>query len=170
MPMRKLISSSPWPKSNFGYLFVFELLLLRGFSWLHVFLEYGVILVPTRLCLIRKPGRRIDLSEEAEGKSLQKFEQVNNRGITVNSAFTPSANVLAAVNKTREMLYFIKRSFTCLTNEICVPLCIVLVRPHLEYAIQANCPHFIKDINHLERIQQATRWVKGLNSSPKQSP
>ncbi len=90
---------------------MFELLLLRGFSWLHVTLEYGVILVPTRLRLIRKPGRRIALSEEAEGKSLQKCEQVNNLGITVNSAFTPSANVLAAANKARGMLYFIKRSF-----------------------------------------------------------
>ncbi len=35
--------------------------------------------------------------------------------------------------------------------------------PHLEYAIQANCPYLKKDINHLERIQRAaTRWMKGL--------
>ncbi len=37
------------------------------------------------------------------------------------------------------------------------------MRPHLEYAIQANCPYLKKDINHLERIQRAAkRWVKGL--------
>ncbi len=37
------------------------------------------------------------------------------------------------------------------------------MRPHLEYAIQANCPYLKKDIYHLERIQRAaTRWVKGL--------
>ncbi len=63
------------------------------------------------------------------------------------------------------MLYFIKRSFACLTNEIFVPQCSALVLPHLEYAIQANCPCLKKDINHLERIQRAaTRWVKGLRS------
>ncbi len=61
------------------------------------------------------------------------------------------------------MLYFIKRSFTCLTKEIFVPLYSALVRPHLQYAMQANCPYLIKGINQLERIQRAaTRWVKGL--------
>ncbi len=81
----------------------------------------------------------------------------------MNSAFTPSANALNAANKARGMLYFIKRSFTCLTKEIFLPLYRVLMRPHLEYAIQANCPYLKKDIYHLKRIQRAsTRWVKGL--------
>ncbi len=63
------------------------------------------------------------------------------------------------------MLYFIKRSFACPPNEIFVSLYSALVLPHLEYAIQANCPYLIKDIIHLERIQRAaTRWVKGLRS------
>ncbi len=68
-----------------------------------------------------------------------------------------------AANKARGMLYFIQRSFTCLTKEIFVPLYSALVRPHLEYAIRANCPYLKKDIKHLERIQRtATRWMKGL--------
>ncbi len=46
-------------------------------------------------------------------------------------AFTPSATVLAADNGARGMLYFIKRSFTRLTNESFVPLYSALVRPHL---------------------------------------
>ncbi len=81
----------------------------------------------------------------------------------MNLAFTPSANVLTAANKARGMLYLIERSFTCLTKAIFLPLYRALVRPHLEYAIQANCPYLKKDIYHLERIQRAaTRWVKGL--------
>ncbi len=71
---------------------------------------------------------------------MTKCKQVNDLGITVNSAFTPSANVLTAANKARGILYLIKRSFTCLTKEIFVPLYRALVRPHLEYAIQANGP------------------------------
>ncbi len=46
-----------------------------------------------------------------------------------------------------------------------MPLYRAMARPHLEYAIQANCPYLKKDINHLERIQRAeTRWVKVLKS------
>ncbi len=66
--------------------------------------------------------------------------------------------------KQGEMLYVIKRSFTCLTKEIFVPLYSALGRPHLEYAIQATCPYVNMNICHLERMQRAvTRWVKGLS-------
>ncbi len=52
------------------------------------------------------PDRRLVLSEEVEGKLMTKCEQINDLGMTVNSAFTPSANVLAAANKARGILYF----------------------------------------------------------------
>ncbi len=94
---------------------------------------------------------------------MTKCEHINDLGITVNSAFTPSVNVLTAADKARGMLYFIKRSFTCLTKEIILPLHRALVRPHLAYAIQANCLYLKKDTCHLERIQRtASSWVKGL--------
>ncbi len=71
--------------------------------------------------------------------------------------FTPSAKALTAADKARRMPYFIKRSFTCPTI---ILLYRALVRPHIEYAIQANCPYLEKDIYHMERIQGAvTRWV-----------
>ncbi len=38
-----------------------------------------------------------------------------------------------------------------------------LVRPHLEYAMPANCSYLKRDTHHLERIQwAATRHVKDL--------
>ncbi len=84
------------------------------------------------------PDDHLAPSEEANGEQVTKCEQINDLGITVTPAFTPSANVLTAANKAWGMLYFIKRSFTCLTKEIFVPLYRALLRPHLEYAIQAN--------------------------------
>ncbi len=52
---------------------------------------------------------RLVISEELDGSLMTKCEQINKLGITVNSALTPSANVLTAANKAREMLYFIKK-------------------------------------------------------------
>ncbi len=60
------------------------------------------------------PDLLIALPEEAAGKSLQKCKLINDMGITVNTAFTPSANVLAAANKARGMLCFIKERFSYL--------------------------------------------------------
>ncbi len=91
---------------------------------------------------------------------MTKCEQINDLGITVNSAFTPSANVLTAANKVRGILSFIKRSFTCLTKEIFVPLYSALLRPHLEYANQANYP-FPKQ-GHIPPRKNTTGWVKFL--------
>ncbi len=88
-----------------------------------------------RLSMGGTPDLRIALPEEAAGKSLLECEQIKDLGITVKTAFTPSANVLAASNKARGMLHLIKRSSTCLAKEIFVPLYSALVRPHLEYAI-----------------------------------
>ncbi len=67
------------------------------------------------------PDDRLILSEGANGEQMTKCEQINDLGITVNSAFIPSANVLTAANKARGMLYFLKRLFTCLTKEIFLP-------------------------------------------------
>ncbi len=53
---------------------------------------------------------------------MTKCKQINDLGVTVNSAFTPSVNVLTAANKARGMLYLIKRSFASLTKEIFLPL------------------------------------------------
>ncbi len=49
------------------------------------------------------------LSDAVNGELVTKYEQNNDLGITVNSAFTPSVNVLTAENKARGLLCFIKR-------------------------------------------------------------
>ncbi len=76
------------------------------------------------------------------------------------------ANVPTAAIKARGVLYFMKRSCSCLAKEAIVPLFIALMRPHVECVIQANCSYLGSDIYNLERIQRATTgWlqcVRGL--------
>ncbi len=53
------------------------------------------------------------------------------------------------------------------TQPLCCAKCCALVRPYLEYAMEANGPTPRADINQLERVQWlATRLVRGLRHVP----
>ena len=57
----------------------------------------------------------------------------------------------------------IRRNITYKENSFIVPLYKAIVRPHLEYVIQAWNPHLRKDIDMLEKIQRrATKCIPGL--------
>ena len=54
----------------------------------------------------------------------------------------------------------IKRTFTCKSEEIILQLYKSLVRPRLEYCVQAWYLHLRKDIDLLEKVQKrATRLI-----------
>ena len=94
-------------------------------------------------------------------------DRARDLGIVSNSSFTPSAQCAEAARKARGVLQLIRRSFVDLTPAIFKPLYSALVRPHLEYAVQAWCPYLVKDVNGLERVQRAaTRMVPGLKRLP----
>ena len=57
----------------------------------------------------------------------------------------------------------IRRNITYKEKSLIVPLYKAIVRPHLEYCIQAWNPHIRKDIDMLEKIQRrATKLIPGL--------
>ena len=53
----------------------------------------------------------------------------------------------------------IKRTFTYKSEEIILQLYKSLVRPRLEYCIQAWCLHLRKDIDLLEKVQRRATWL-----------
>ena len=63
------------------------------------------------------------------------------------------------------MLGFINRNFSFKNKDVILPLCISLVRAHLEYAVQFCSPHHAKDIAKLEAVQRrATKVTTSLRN------
>ncbi len=67
-----------------------------------------------------------------------------------------------AASKGNQVLGMIRRNITFKEKSLIVPLYKAIVRPHLEYCIQAWSPYLRKDIDMLEKIQRATKLIPGL--------
>ena len=68
-----------------------------------------------------------------------------------------------AASKGNQVLGLIRRTITYKEKQLIVPLYKAIVRPHLEYCIQAWRPYRKKDIDKLERIQRrATKMIPEL--------
>ena len=59
-----------------------------------------------------------------------------------------------AAMKGNQLLGMIKRNITYRERKLMIPLYKAIVRPHLEYCIQAWRPHLRKYIDKFERVHQ----------------
>ena len=84
-------------------------------------------------------------------------------GVTISADMKVSEQCGIAASKGNQILGLIRRNITYKGKNLIIPLYKAIVRPHLEYCIQAWRPYRKKDIDTLERIQRrATKMIPEL--------
>ena len=84
-------------------------------------------------------------------------------GVTISADIKVSEQCGIAASKGNQILGLIRRNITYKGKKLIIPLYKAIVRPHLEYCIQAWRPYRKKDIDTLERIQRrATKMIPEL--------
>ena len=96
------------------------------------------------------------------GHILETVVEERDLGIIVRSDLKVSSQCIKVFKFANQVLWMIKRTFSYKSIDNLLLLYKSLVRPHLEYCMQAWSPHLRKDINLLEGVQRrATRMVLG---------
>ena len=85
---------------------------------------------------------------------LGRNTQEKDWGLTFSADMKVSEQCGIAASKGNKMLWLIRRTITYKEKQLILPLYKAIVRPHLEYCIQAWRPYRKKDVDKLERIQR----------------
>ena len=85
---------------------------------------------------------------------LGRTTQEKDLGVTFSADIKVSEQCGIAASKGNQILGLIRRTITYKEKQLIVPLYKAIVRPHLEYCIQAWRPYRKKVIDELERIQR----------------
>ena len=78
-------------------------------------------------------------------------------GVTVHQPLQSSVHCARIVKKANHVLGIIRRTYDDKSKENAVQLYKSLVRPHLEYCVQAWRPYLQKDVDNIEKVQRRVR-------------
>ena len=107
--------------------------------------------------------RNMDEEYKMGDAVLGRSTQENDLGVTFSADMKVSEQCGIAASKGNQILGLIRRTIMYKEKQLIVPLYKAIVRPHLEYCIQAWRPYRKKDIDKLERIQlRATKMIPEL--------
>ena len=84
---------------------------------------------------------------EMEGNLFDSLKEERDLGFIISSDLKVAKQCIQVVNTANRVLGMIYRTFTYRTSEVLLPLYKSLVRPHLEFCIQAWPPFLSKDID-----------------------
>ena len=100
---------------------------------------------------------------EMGGTILSKTVKEKVLEVTMNANMKLSKLCRIAACKGNQVLGMIRRNITYKEKSLIIPLYKAIVRPHLEYCIQAWNPHLRKDVKTLEKIKRrATKLIPEL--------
>ena len=103
------------------------------------------------------------MNYEMGGTILSKTVKKKDLGVTMNASMKVSEQCRIAASKGNQIIGMIRRNITFKEKSLIIPLYKAIVRPHLEYCIQAWNPHLRKHIYMLEKMQRmATKLIPGL--------
>ena len=103
------------------------------------------------------------MNYEMGGTILSKTVKEKELGVTIDANMKVSEQCRIAASKGNQFLGMIRRNITYKDKSLIIPLYKAIVRPHLEYCIQAWSPYLRKYIDMLEKIQRrATKLIPGL--------
>ena len=114
--------------------------------------------------------RNMDEEYKMGDPVLGRTTQEKDLGVTFSADTKASEQCGIAASKGNQILRLIRRTITYKEKQLIVPLYKAIVRPHLEYCIQA-WRQYRKDIDKLERIQRrATKMIQELRDLSYESP
>ena len=103
------------------------------------------------------------MNYEMGGTILSKTVKEKDLGVTMNADKKDSEQCRIAASLGNQVLGMIRRNIAYKDKRLIIPLYKAIVRPHLEYCIQAWNPYIRKDIDMLEKIQRrAAKLIPGL--------
>ena len=113
--------------------------------------------------VIHAGSANVNFQYKMNGVNLESVDSYKDLGIYISNNLKVEKQCKEAYKKANMQLGFISRNFQFKSKDIILPLYKSIVRPHLEYAVQAWSPYYQKDIDLLERIQhRATKLIPNL--------
>jgi ribonuclease P/MRP protein subunit RPP40 len=114
----------------------------------------------TDKCTVIHMGKNNKEFEYKLGESVvTKSKKERDLGVIIDSSGKSSEQCILSVQKANAVLGMIKRNINFKSKEIMVRLYKALVRPRLEYCVQAWSPYLRKDIDMLERVQSCLLYT-----------
>ena len=117
-------------------------------------------------CKVMHVGRtNQSIQYEINGEKIQTVEQEVDLGVIIKDNLKVDAQCSKAAKKGNQLLGLIARTFEYKGKDTMLLLYKSLVRPHLDYCIQAWRPFLRKDIDIMEKVQRrATRMIEGFKN------